>query len=693
MRAILVASAMFALALLNSPLHAGFPNGSLVSDGPGYGYGYGASGYGVPGFGSEANNGSPNNGAPKFRLADASQLLRNRIGGLAENQPPPAYAQEFGAPYGAPYAVPNGRPNSANPQFAGTQYGTPEYFGRAEPVQRLPAPRQASMHRVAQYDGFGQPYARLPAAPMSPPAFRVQAVSANVVQDGAILHPPGANGNTTGHVHGPGCASGNCGGETVHSDVLLNSVPDGPPETIPGPGYPSYPGPSYQEPIYQTYEGGDCFGGYDSSPYCESMSCPTWDVGSEIAKACPTWFGGVYGLIMTRDGDEDYCLLSSVDRPTHLFFSSGDFDTDFSGGVEGRVGRTFNCCRWGLELVYWGLYPGDEMAAFDAAVTPVTGLRTTLDYSPLNDVHGQSLASYTDSVVYARGRRNEEYHNIEVNILSGPLTLGLGNSCAPCDPCPPCGPCDPCGSSPTVVGYDGGYGGGTYMGAGYPVHNQCGSGGGRCGSGGYQYGYGDGYGQGFYGEGCGNRGCSEPRWIANWVFGVRYLRTSENVLLDYSSAGPEIQGVTGEVCHHFRAKNDLVGVQLGVDINRCLARRFTLDFNSRFGLYGNHARTRQQISTPDGFAVNPADDREFNLRGSDSDVAFLGELRAGVGYKVGKHLRFTGGYRAIAASGVATALGQTPFSRELNALDKIADVDSDDSIVLHGAYAGAEFAW
>ena len=650
MRFAVVASSVLALSLLSAQTEAGFPNGSLGPETPNYGA-----------IGPQRRVGPQ---APR-RVAQAGQSVRGpRPYDHAYASPGPQYAEpQFAAP----------RVASLEPQRP-MRYGTrrlPNVAITPALRQHPSAPRPA--YRMAQFDHYGAPHSSMTAVP-----------AAEAVQGGAIIQAPESGpAHAGGHVHGPGCADGNCGGETVHSDVLLNSVPDGPPETIAGPAYQTYQAPAYQEPIYQTYEGG--YGGYDAAPYYESMSASSWDLGSATA-ACPTWFGGVYGLIMTRDGDEDFYTLATDADQTLLYMPSGSFETNFSGGIEGRVGRTFNCCRWGLELVYWGIFPNDARATFDVNVTPVPGnLQTVHDYAYATDALGNPITNYTDNLVYARAIRSEEYHNIEINLLSGPLTLSsAGGGCAPCST-----------AYSAVIGYDGGYGGGTYRGGGYPVYDQCGSDCGGCGNGGsYQYGYGDGYGQGFYGQGRGNAGCSEPKWIANWMFGVRYFRSLENVQLDYSSVGSGIQNVTGEVSHRYRADNDLVGVQLGVDLNRCLTKRFHLDLGSRFGLFGNHASTCQQIYTPDGFAtVNPANPRDFDVRGSENDIAFLGELRVGAGYKVGKHLRFTGGYRAIAVSGVATALGQTVFGRELGALDKVADVDTDDSFVLHGAYVGSEFAW
>ena len=74
-------------------------------------------------------------------------------------------------------------------------------------------------------------------------------------------------------------------------------------------------------------------------------------------------------------------------------------------------------------------------------------------------------------------------------------------------------------------------------------------------------------------------------------------------------------------------------------------------------------------------------------------MAFLGELRAGVGLKLGCNWRVTGGYRVVGANCVALPENQLAYGRVTRRLDHLKSIDNNDSLVLHGAYAGLEFAW
>jgi hypothetical protein len=178
------------------------------------------------------------------------------------------------------------------------------------------------------------------------------------------------------------------------------------------------------------------------------------------------------------------------------------------------------------------------------------------------------------------------------------------------------------------------------------------------------------------------------------VLGFRFFKFDEGLNIFMDRDDNAWDSTDYEVHHDIDVENNLYGFQLGTDINYCLTKCLHLDFGSKFGIYGNHATQTQNIYTPQGVAyVLPGAPEDFYVRSAEDEVAFLGELRAGVGFKVGCHFRFTGGYRAVAATGVATSLGQLDHGRTLGRLAKVADINSNETLVLHGAYAGTEFAW
>jgi hypothetical protein len=365
---------------------------------------------------------------------------------------------------------------------------------------------------------------------------------------------------------------------------------------------------------------------------------------------CPRWFGGVYGLIMDRvDSDNVYFALDPA-LPSRLYLSSRDAAMNNTGGVEARIGKTFDCCRWGLEFVYWQLFPEEQCSSVYTDDVPAPTVFTTGNYQ---DVYLDFSGGWNDSVsnYFNDGsiqmmviHRTFDVQNFELNLLSGPL-------------CPAPSGCDDCGGQ-------------TRGGCGLR---------GRCG-------------RGRYGANCGQ----PQRWQAGWLFGFRYFRFDEGFFLgvdngdgylDYSYNGGD-----EEFFHLIDTTNDLYGFQLGLNLNYCITQCLQLDFGSKFGFYANHMTNYQSVFNTTGPAYVGAA-QEFTVNSSRDDIAFLGELRAGAGYKIGDHCRLTGGYRAVAVTNVALPLDQLPEGRTLGSLNYAHKIHHDASLILHGAYAGLEFAW
>lgn len=397
------------------------------------------------------------------------------------------------------------------------------------------------------------------------------------------------------------------------------------------------------------------------------LNAPCWGapvVGPTIAPVaaqCPRFFGGVYGLIMDRVDSNNRYFAYDPALPSRLYLSSRDASMNTAGGVEARIGKTFDCCRWGIEAVYWGIFPDDEFASVRLADVPAPEIYTTSDYGDVWLNYGVGPAGaigprFNDgSIQTMEIRRGFDYYNLEINFLSGPLTPGPG--C--CDPCGGCG---------------GGCGGGRGLGG-------CGRGVGPRALRRYR-------------SNC----CQQPRWVAGWLFGFRYFRADEDFLLgvdngdgflDYSYGGGDT-----EFWHQVETENNLYGFQLGVNMNYCFTKCFQLEVGSKFGIFANQINSYQRIFNTTGPAyVSPGTPEDFAIRSSENDIAFLGELRAGLGYKIGCHWRVTGGYRAVAVSNVAEAIDQIPVGRTFGSISHVGDINNDASLILHGAYAGLEFAW
>jgi len=146
-----------------------------------------------------------------------------------------------------------------------------------------------------------------------------------------------------------------------------------------------------------------------------------------------------------------------------------------------------------------------------------------------------------------------------------------------------------------------------------------------------------------------------------------------------------------ELFYDIEVENHLAGVQLGWLMNYCYSK-WNFFLHSTFGIFNNHINHSQRMWTGGDFDVRFAGTGQtFVVDSEKDDVAFLGELRVGGAYDITCNLRAVLAYRAVAISGIATATDQIPddFSNS----DWVALIDSDNSLIVHGLQAGAEFRY
>lgn len=586
----------------------------------------------------------------------------------------------------------------------------------------------ATASAVEPVRGYGAPatyypnaYATAPAYPQAnPTGYPVQPVANNPAMMQRLSPLPAVNPAEPRLAMHPGTM-----GPILTNAPVGNGLPTMPvsgqpmpnPASIPGgavpgggPGfgtYPTAPGNMMQAaPMSAPYAGSPPVASSapqntwcgESSPYMQAMQGP-WDASCcepaacapvIPAPACPRWFGGVYGLIMDMQDNDPYYFLNGSADPARLYLNTADAEMGTTGGVEARIGRTFCCCRWGLEFGYWGLYPGMQQTSVTAAQYGIPGFNTTMDYQDIYlDFNGpvprdniENWYNGANPIQAAILRRNWEFHNFEINVLSGPMVpmasvFGCGGCGGGCGR-GACGGAGGFGAAGCLGGSAAGSCGAAYAGDCAPIAS-CGVDS-NCGVN--------------AAPACG--GCGFQRCFVGYVLGFRYFKFNEDLyfhaenddgIIDYNSPN-------NEFTHHVNVDNHLAGFQTGLNLDYFLTRCFCLETGSRFGVYGNNTDVYQRVFNTLGPAyTNSAAPDDFIFNDSDNDVAFLGELRTGIGYKIGCHWRLVGGYRMVAATGVARAVNQLPHGQIAADQSRVAIVDRDGSLILHGAYVGTEFAW
>jgi hypothetical protein len=403
------------------------------------------------------------------------------------------------------------------------------------------------------------------------------------------------------------------------------------------------------------------------------------------------WFGGVYYLLMTRDDADFRRFTSMFDTPGggYPYYPVSDFtvlnshsvDHDYRSGVEVRFGCTFasggydecdtacgtpygygysgcndgcNSCdvqEFAWEFGYWFLDDDLNTAqSIDSIPTDTDRMYGMKNFAGLS-YNGRDVNDWYDyqmpvtdpaapgatdvRLLAQRVRSNFQAQNIELNLLRLPV----------------------CGSS--------------------------------CG----------GYGFGYGATEC-EPECGSPFSMAT-LCGFRYLRIDDD--FEYGTMwATDAGGVLtppaytpwdgeGELFYNVQVDNELVGFQLGANMNYCVSCKCNVFWNSSFGMYNNNIEVYQRVFGEFGPATWTQSGADAVIRADKDDVAFAGELMLGTSYNFTCNCRGVLAYRAIAVSGVGLSVDQMPedFANE----SEVALVDSNGSIIIHGVQLGAEWRY
>jgi len=192
-----------------------------------------------------------------------------------------------------------------------------------------------------------------------------------------------------------------------------------------------------------------------------------------------------------------------------------------------------------------------------------------------------------------------------------------------------------------------------------------------------------------------SRGSCSP-WRSRRSVGVRYFQFDEDLALSTLDQGGVWGGNSGldEVTMRSSVENNLIGVQLGYQLNRQWGQRATFFIAPKFGIYNNRIEHRFDLRRGDGTVAMPSAasgvSGSFPVSSSDNVVSFLTEMDLGFSWQPASHWSLFGGYRVVVLTGMGLADSQIP--QYIVDIPEIANIDHQDALILHGAFFGVAYS-
>jgi Putative beta barrel porin-7 (BBP7) len=174
--------------------------------------------------------------------------------------------------------------------------------------------------------------------------------------------------------------------------------------------------------------------------------------------------------------------------------------------------------------------------------------------------------------------------------------------------------------------------------------------------------------------------------------GVRFLRFDEvmqfGALAGTAPAGATFANDPADAAYlNSSVQNNLVGFQIGAYMNYRIGSEFRIFVTPKIGIYGNHVVGRNELVGGNGtLATFDASGDVISFHNTTDVFSVLGSIDVGFNWAFTPTWSLVGGYRLLAASGVALGDNQIPQSSEVS----WRTINTNGDLILHGAFLGAE---
>ncbi len=402
------------------------------------------------------------------------------------------------------------------------------------------------------------------------------------------------------------------------------------------------------------------------SPYAEAMNAPWSDcedtgpctsgyTNAPARRPLSPWFASSEILFwnMANPSYRRFIIQDGAPANTHL--SSNHVAPDNTTGYNVSAGRYFDCGRYGVAFSYFNFDPDSEQAI---ARTPVAGdyysamphwNQVSIDRDGAGPGAPDTVYNIYDNAAAFRATRDVDIQGLELNLFC----FGIGGARRITPACGSGLGCGPLGRLRNAL-----------------CLNSC-----------------NGY---TTSPGSLERPCDGCLQIVN-SHGFRWFQFKDQLELASTDAYDGYVGPT-DMFYCSQATNNLYGYQFGSRLLYCLGPRLSGIAGGKAGLYGNDVSVEQKLGTMSTDAYVTTDNTQrINTHDRDVVLAGLGEVELGLGYRINNAWTFSGGYRMLYATGVATSIGS--IANEYYSLGSSSRAYADEYVLLHGAYFGTAFNW
>lgn len=176
-------------------------------------------------------------------------------------------------------------------------------------------------------------------------------------------------------------------------------------------------------------------------------------------------------------------------------------------------------------------------------------------------------------------------------------------------------------------------------------------------------------------------------WQLQSIAGFRVFRFGETIDFGADTVDTVFTGSADEIHYNIDVDNRLYGFQLGGRQEYRFSQRWSFTTRILGGIFLNDVYHHSRIGGAAGEAVvnnGPNNGQAFNVSGSGTNLALMGELDFGLMFRPTRNWQISGGYRALGVSGVALASNQ--LYHDLRGIQDVQDIDVNGDLILHGGY-------